>query len=67
MRNPARINIFTEKLNELWHQNPDLRFGQLVEILKNTPNMTLPEDPFHVEDHLWLNVINERLKRGDKF
>jgi hypothetical protein len=30
MRNPARIKPFLDKLQKLWEQHPDLRFGQLV-------------------------------------
>lgn len=33
MRDPARIRPLTDALARLWMSNPDLRFGQLVDII----------------------------------
>lgn len=44
MRDPKRINRIIELLRARWHQNPDMRLGQLV------VNITGASDPFHIED-----------------
>ena len=51
MRDKNRIHPFLEKLEEIWKENPDLRFGQLIVC-------TLGEDPFYIEDDKALDVIN---------
>lgn len=35
MRNPKRIDRIVDKLRTAWHASPDLRFGQLVDMLVN--------------------------------
>ena len=35
MRDPQRINEFLELISQLWKQDPDLRFNQLIYILQN--------------------------------
>jgi len=57
MRDPERIDVFCQKLAELWHKVPDWRFGQLV-------CNTLGYDPFYVEDDVAIEKIKEFLK-GD--
>ena len=54
MRDINRIKPFLEKLELLWKQCPDLRFGQLVYIL--TYNKYL----FHIEDDKMLKLIQNR-------
>ncbi|MGF1868234.1 DUF1040 family protein [Enterovibrio norvegicus] len=35
MRNPQRIDELLELINQLWKQEPDLRFNQLIYILQS--------------------------------
>ena len=55
MRNPERIPVVLEKLREFWEKNPDLRFGQIVEIIY-FQNET---DKFYVED----DYVGEKLSK----
>lgn len=51
MRDPARIDAFINKLRAIWHEHPDLRFGQL---LLNA----VPEDKlYHTEDSTLMSEI----------
>lgn len=63
MRNPTRIQRITEKLRVLWDKNPDLRLGQLVEIIYSKNKV----DKFYAEDD-WLetrlNELIEEQKHG---
>jgi hypothetical protein len=60
MRDKNRIRPFLHELAECWEEYPDLRFGQLVEILSEK----LSIDPFFAEENRWEQVIKS-LKRGD--
>ncbi len=53
MRNPKRIENLLDKLKELWLSAPDLRFGQLIFILKQKSKI----DMFEIEDDEWLEII----------
>jgi uncharacterized protein YihD (DUF1040 family) len=56
MRNPERINIIISLLRELWHQYPDMRFGQLFDFIR------LPDsDGFYEEDSDWLVILADKL------
>jgi hypothetical protein len=55
MRNPERIDRLTEKLNQLWHRNPDMRLGQLITALAGNA------DPVYVEDGKLEKAVNEML------
>ena len=48
MRDPKRINKFCDHLKAVWHQFPDLRFGQLVQIVLN--DLPYPNSSFYIED-----------------
>ena len=48
MRDPKRINKFCDRLKAVWHQFPDLRFGQLVQIVLN--DLPYPNSSFYIED-----------------
>ena len=56
MRDPNRIYPFLNTLAQGWLQKPDLRFGQLIEILKNYSGR---HDLFYVEDEDMLQIIKE--------
>ncbi len=54
MRDKTRIKFIMLKLQYLWEQNPDLRFGQLVSNIYNKMGYS---DQFYVED----SVLDEFL------
>lgn len=59
MRDPKRIDEVTQKLNELWHKYPDLRFWQLLSCIP------LPQgDPFYLEDNKTLEAFEKMIKEG---
>lgn len=60
-RDPKRINLFLEEFKFLWSMYPDLRFGQLVNILSSK----IEGDPFYAEDDKWLDVIKEKIEDND--
>jgi len=55
MRNPKRIPVIIETLEEIWEKNPDLRFGQLVSNLYG--KYFRDKDMFFVEDDDFLNCL----------
>jgi len=69
MRDPARIPVILEKMNALWQQYPDMRFGQLTYTLF----AMLPEtqrkarsgiDSFNVEDTDFEKLLDRALEKG---
>ena len=62
MRDINRIEPFLEILLKFWKQHPDLRFGQIVQILKG--NCTI--DFFYLEDDKILEIITSLIKEEDK-
>jgi len=57
MRNPNRISIILEKLNDLWQKYPDLRFGQLCIIM-----YTSEDKIFFTEDEKLEERVDELIK-----
>jgi hypothetical protein len=47
MHDPKRIPVVMKKISSIWKRNPDLRFFQLMEIIKSKIKM---EDLFYFED-----------------
>ena len=43
-RDPKRIKPFLKELERLWKNAPDLRFGQLIEVLYTGHNLFYTED-----------------------
>jgi hypothetical protein len=54
-----RIQPFINKLEELWTQYPDLRFGQVVNMLQKH----IRRDLYNTTDAEWLNEIENELIR----
>lgn len=54
-RDINRIEPFLNEFKELWLSKPDLRFGQLVEILVNKIDI----DSFYAEDDVWIDAIKK--------
>lgn len=53
MREKDRIDRILNRINELWHDNPDLR---LMQLLMNALNLN--QDPYYVED----DILEKKLK-----
>lgn len=54
MRDPNRIDYILELLGKGWKAHPDLRFCQLMEILKHYMNV---DDCFYIEDDQFAQAI----------
>ena len=65
MRDINRIDILTEKLNELWKECPDLRLGQLISNLNCASGYG--DDVFRIEDDILLKAIEFELKEVKAF
>lgn len=65
MRDEKRIQPFLKKFEEVWKQNPDLRFGQLVDILQgdNHPESEL----FYLEDEKFLEALERFTEKHKGF
>lgn len=60
MRDPARIQKVMAKVASLWYFMPDMRFGQLMEYIKDRVNHNVnPSSFFYIEDEAMMNKINE--------
>jgi hypothetical protein len=59
MRDINRIDILLEKFRELWMLNPDLRFGQLFNIIRSKITNT---DGFYIEDDIVQTAIEQLLE-----
>ncbi len=55
MRNPNRIPVMLEVLEEIWKKSPDLRLGQLMFII--TDKYFKDRDTFNIEDDELLKVL----------
>jgi hypothetical protein len=55
MRDKDRIKPFLSKLEELWLQHPDYRFGQIFNLL----HRNVAYDPFYVEENEWIEIIDK--------
>lgn len=64
MRDIKRIDPFLRILSELWKENPDLRFGQLVNWLVNNMGET---DIFFPEEVDWVTTINSLKKDNNNY
>ena len=62
MRDPKRIDKNLAILGELWHKVPDLRFGQLLQILE-IPKEKNVTDPFYWEDDVWEEIFQRTLDK----
>jgi uncharacterized protein YihD (DUF1040 family) len=56
MRDPNRIAHLLVLLGKLWKRNSDLRFSQIVEILKSKLGT---DDMFYVEDDDLIKLLEE--------
>ena len=57
MRDPSRIYPLLYKIGDLWVKHPDLRFGQLIEIIRS--QKTLKKlDMFNIKDEDFEKLID---------
>lgn len=61
MRDNNRIKPFLEEFQKLWELYPDLRFGQLAEILQRKSSYI---ELFSIEDDAMLKIIEKAIKEG---
>ena len=65
MRDKERIYPFIALLTTLWEKYPDLRFGQLITIIKNN----CKKDFFYMEEddfyEVIINLLPERKRRNN--
>ena len=58
MRNPKRIKPFLKKIEKLWLQHPDYRFGQIIHLLASE----IGKNIFFPEEKEWEEKIDNLLK-----
>jgi uncharacterized protein YihD (DUF1040 family) len=59
MRDVKRIKPFLEKVEELWMQNPDLRFGQVIYLIADE----IKRDIFFPEEREWFDAIQREIDK----
>ena len=64
MRDIKRIDEFTQKLNEVWHKYPDMRFWQLLSAIPMTDVVGTGRDLFFVEDGKTLEALQKVINEG---
>ena len=64
MRDVKRIDEFTQKLNEVWHKYPDLRFWQLLSAIPMADVVGAGRDLFYVEDGKTLEALQKVIDEG---
>ena len=63
MRDIKRIRTFCERLSFVWLSYPDLRFGQLIEIIFSKIKQE-GKDPFYIEEDEMINYIDSMLENN---
>ena len=71
MRDPARIPVLMDKLQEVWVRYPDLRFGQLLENIihaykPGTPVVGIERALWCWEETTWMEAIEKFETRYEK-
>ena len=62
MRDKNRIKPFLQKVEELWLQYPDLRFGQIIYMITDK----IGRDIFFPEEKEWELIIDKMIKKENK-
>ena len=63
MRDERRIDEVTQKLNEIWHKYPDLRFWQLLSAIPMN-KVGAQGDLFYTEDNITIKALEKVLNEG---
>ncbi len=53
MRDPKRIPQILNRIEKIWEQNPDLRFGQLI------MNAINPDYLYEIEDEILISILEK--------
>ncbi len=59
MRDKNRIKPFLDKIEKLWLQNPDYRFGQLIYLIAGKLKH---DDIFFPEEKEWEDTLDKLIK-----
>ncbi|WPC42943.1 hypothetical protein [Clostridium sp. JS66] len=59
MRDIKRIDILLDLLREYWSKNPDLRLGQILNIVASVEDV----DVFYLEDDKVIDFIRKNLNK----
>lgn len=59
MRSVERIEPFMDRIKEIWKENQDLRFWQLINVILAKCYELENSDPFFWEEDKWLDLINK--------
>ena len=63
MRNPDRISVILDALEQAWRKQPDLRLTQLLIICAATQRTLGPNELFYIEDDVTFDGIKAYLSR----
>lgn len=64
MRDPNRIDIILGQIGIVWKQYPDLRLGQLIEVMKAYTDNPLV-DTFYIEDDELIQGLYKLIELAD--
>lgn len=66
MRDPERINIVLDRVQEYWKLNPDFRLGQILCYTSFLSNENA--DPFYLEDDKLIVILDDLIasRKGAK-
>lgn len=61
VRDPARIELFVDRLHQVWIKHPDLRFGQVLRMLliSDTKYSSILDALHYLEDDNWLELMDK--------
>lgn len=65
MRDKERIDLFLNKLSELWQKIPDLRFAQVYTVLSLQASEKFGKDIFYMEEEDVIELIQDILDNGE--
>lgn len=57
-RNKKRIGPFCEEFMQIWRRNPDLRFGQLIEMISYRVKQE-KKTLFYIEDEALMDLLKQ--------
>jgi len=61
MRDKSRIEFFLLDVGDIWKKHPDLRFGQIIENLRDYYYYKYGKDFYYVEEEEFLKIFKESL------
>ena len=55
-----RVYLIANELAKWWAENPELRFGQMVELVRKKANVSTKPGAFYLDDEQWLQFLKNR-------